>query len=523
MKFSSAPVSIFERSRTPDSHCRLLTRAVQNRDRKGAAHANVRNLVLALSLILFSGNGLLRAATEPEQITITVGKSFVIDTPGDMERVAVATEDVVEAVAITQREVVLNGKAPGETSVLIWQKNGGGRLAYDVTVEPSKARDGALHRRLAAELGDSIQGDLDDKTVMLRGQVRSQADGDKAMAIASAFGTPVNLMTIATPATAPQILLKVRFANVDRSASLSLGANIISTGAANTTGSITTGQFASPTTTTIASGAAQTFSLSNALNVFLFRPDLNLGATIEALQTKGLVEILAEPNVLAADGKAASFLAGGEFPFPVVQSSANGINNVTIQFREFGIRLNFTPTVTPRGTIKLEVNPEVSSLDYTNGLTYAGFNIPGLDVRRVKTEIELENNQSFAIAGLIDNMVTENLSKVPGLGDIPLLGKLFQSKSVTRNNTELLVVVTPELVQPIPAGAQPQVVMPGPFLKDGPTKLPDSNVPDANQLPKQPQMPFEPSSNKAPAQSNVPATSLTNDIKGVVRSKDMQP
>ena len=476
-------------------------------------------LMPAVFLALSLGAGLLGAA-ETQQINIPVGKSYVIDTPGDMVRVAVATEDIVEAVAITQREVVLNGKAPGETSVLIWQ-TGGGRLSYDVTVESSKSRDDALRRRLKAEVGDVVQADLDDKTVLLRGQVRSQAEGDKAMAIASIYGTPVNLMTIATPPAAPQILLKVRFANVDRTASLSLGANIISTGTGNTMGAVTTGQFASPSTSTVPS---QTFSLSNALNIFLFRPDLNLGATIEALEAKNLVEILAEPNVLAADGKAASFLAGGEFPFPVVQSSANGYSNVTIQFREFGIRLNFTPTITARGTIKLEVNPEVSSLDYANGLTYQGFNIPGLDVRRVKTEIELENNQSFAIAGLIDNQVTQNLSKVPGLGDIPLFGKLFQSMSTTKSNSELLVVVTPELVKPIPAGTQPEMAMPKPFLKDGATKLPAGNPPDAGELPKQSQMPFEPSANKLPAQpaNDAPAASPANSLRNTLKQEMAQ-
>ena len=445
----------------------------------------------ALCLSLLPGTALLRAA-DTQQITIPVGKSAVIDTPGDMERIAVATEDIVEAVAITQREVVLNGKAPGSTSVLIWQR-GGARFSYDVTVEPSHSKDDALQRRLHEALGDTVQADLDDKTVLLRGQVRSQLEGDKAMAIAAAYGTPVNLMTIATPPTAPQILLKVRFANVDRTASLSLGANLFSTGAGNTTGTITTGQFAAPSTGTV---PAQTFTLSNALNIFLYRPDLNLGATIEALEAKNLVQILAEPNVLAADGKQASFLAGGEFPFPVVQSSSAGFSNVTIQFREFGIRLNFTPTITPRGTIKLEVAPEVSSLDYANGLTYQGFNIPGLDVRRVKTEIELENNQSFAIAGLIDNQVTQNLSKVPGLGDIPFFGKLFQSISSSKTNSELLVVVTPELVKPLPPGTQAEMAFPKPFLKDGATKLPEGNVPDARQLPQQPQVPFEPTSTK---------------------------
>ena len=475
---------------------------------------------LTLCLVLAAGAFLLPAA-DPQQITITAGKSFVIDTTNDIERVAVATEDVVEAVPITQREVVLNGKAPGETSLLIWQR-GAERLSYNVTVEAPNTRKEALQRRMRAEVGDSIQAELEDKSVLLRGQARSQAEGDRALAIAAAYGTPVNLMTIAVPSAAAQILLRVRFASVDRSASLTLGANLFSTGAGNTVGSTGTQQFSPLTTPSVAKGTTQTFNLSNALNVFLYRPDLNLGATIEALAAKGLVEILAEPNVLATDGIPASFLAGGEFPFPVVQSSVNGQANVTIQFREFGIRLNFTPTITPRGTIKLEVAPEVSSLDYANGLTYNGFNIPGLDVRKVKTEIELENNQSFAIAGLLDNRVTENLSKVPGLGDIPLLGKLFQSENVSKSNTELLVVVTPELVKPIPAGAQPSVAMPKGFMKDVPDKLPDANTPDARELPKVQQVPFEPSSGKKPAATPAQSSPGTDSMKDSFK-KEMQP
>jgi pilus assembly protein CpaC len=197
------------------------------------------------------------------------------------------------------------------------------------------------------------------------------------------------------------------------------------------------------------------------------------------------------------DGKEASFLAGGEFPYPVVQSSVGGVSNVTIQFREFGIRLNFTPTITPRGTIRLEVAPEVSTLDYVNGLTYQGFNIPGLSVRRVKTEIEVENNQSFAIAGLLDNRVTDLLSKVPGLGDIPLFGKLFQSRATTKNNSELLVVVTPELVQPIPAGDPvPSLPFPKPFLNDAPVVRPDGNPSDPREMRAQLQVPFVPAGDK---------------------------
>ena len=160
-----------------------------------------------------------------------------------------------------------------------------------------------------------------------------------------------------------------------------------------------------------------------------------------------------------------SFLAGGEFPFPNLQGGGAGLGAVTIQFREFGVRINFTPTVTPRGTIRLAVTPEVSSLDFANGLVFQGFTIPALSTRRVSTEIELEEGQSFAIGGLLDNRDTENFSRVPGLGDIPFFGKLFRSRQLTKNNSELLVMVTPELVRPIPKGQPtPSLNMPGEFL-----------------------------------------------------------
>jgi pilus assembly protein CpaC len=220
-------------------------------------------------------------------------------------------------------------------------------------------------------------------------------------------------------------------------------------------------------------GRQSQFTLTDALNIFLFRADLNLGATIRALQQKRLLEILAEPNLLAINGRQASFLAGGEFPVPVVQAGIGGAGTVTIQWREFGVRLNFMPTVTPRGTIRLQVIPEVSSLDFANALSISGFTVPAISTRRVSTEIELESGQSFAIAGLLDNRVIESLSKIPGLGDIPLLGKLFQSRSRTKSNTELLVVVTPELVRPVPTGQPvPAAQMPAEFLKGAPASAP---------------------------------------------------
>jgi pilus assembly protein CpaC len=261
-----------------------------------------------------------------------------------------------------------------------------------------------------------------------------------------------------------QILLKVKFASVDRSLLKQLGMNIFSTGITNTIGSVSTQQFSSPTLSTSSGSSGSggiggtngvTATVSNFLNLFFFRPDLNLGATIQALETKGVVEVLAEPNVLAENGKQASFLAGGEFPYPVVQGGTlGGTSAVTIQFRQFGVRLNFIPTMTPRGTIRLQVAPEVSALDYTNGITISGFTVPGLDVRNVNTEVELAEGQSFAIGGLLDNRETETFSKIPFIGDIPVLGRFFQSKSKNRTNTELMVIVTPEIVRPMPAGKQ---------------------------------------------------------------------
>jgi pilus assembly protein CpaC len=190
-------------------------------------------------------------------------------------------------------------------------------------------------------------------------------------------------------------------------------------------------------------------------NIFALRQDLNLAAAIKALESKNQLQMLAEPNLVAINNKPASFVAGGEFPYPTIQpGSGGGTPVVTITFKEYGVRLNFLPVITPRGTIRLHVQPEVSSLDYTNAVTLQGFTIPGMAVRRVETEIELESGQSFVIAGLLDKQITDTLSKVPGLSSIPILGKLFEAKTVTKNNSELLIIITPELVRPIP-GQQP--------------------------------------------------------------------
>ncbi len=410
-------------------------------------------------------------ATAARDLSVTVGKSLVVDSPVTIERVSVANGDLAEAVAVSPREVLVNGKAPGETSLLIWQQ-GGARLIFDLRVRPSTLRLEAVRRELARELaGQDVTVTLEDTSVFLRGTVKDLVSAERALNIVSTLGRPVNLLYVSVPPVEAQILIKVRFADVDRAATQELGLNFFSTGAANTIGSVSTGAFSPPRADS--TDAASRFSFTDLLNIFVVRPDLDLGATIKALASRRLLQVLAEPNLLTLNGKPASFLAGGEFPYPTLQGGGAGLGAVTIQFREFGVRINFLPTVTPRGTIRLQVTPEVSALDFANGLLFQGFTIPGLSTRRVQTEVELESGQSFAIGGLLDNRLTETLNKVPGLGDIPFFGKLFQSRQRNKSNTELLVMVSPELVRPIPAGqAAPEVKMPKEFLKDAPKAAP---------------------------------------------------
>jgi pilus assembly protein CpaC len=418
------------------------------------------------------------------ELFVAVDKSVLVDVARPVQRIAVGLGEFAEATAVSRSEILVNGKAPGETSLIVWEE-GGGRQFFNVIVRPSAAaandRMEALRRELKTELPEQqVKVSFENGLIFLRGTVKDLTSSDRAVQIASTAGKVVNLLYVAVPSADPQILLKVRFASVDRTLTKTLGVNLFSLGAGNTIGTVGTGQFPIPTVTdTAPNGPIAT--VSNALNLFFFRPDLNLGATIEALESQGLVEVLAEPNVLATNGKQASFLAGGEYPYPVVQGVSGGIGGaVTILFKEFGVRLNFIPTITPRGTIRLQVAPEVSSLDFTQAVIVSGFQIPSIDIRRVKTEVELNDGQSFAIGGLLDNRETKTFQKIPFIGDVPILGKFFQSISKTRSNTELMVIVTPELVAPIPAGQPvPELKYPDKFLPSNsniPMTTPGANV-----------------------------------------------
>ena len=406
----------------------------------------------------------------PTDLSLTVGKSIIIDTALPLTRVSVGFGDIAEVSVAGPRQVLLNGKAAGVTSLIIWHEDGSRQL-FDITVAASRyltdKRVEGVQQEIAREIpAGTVKVSFENDTVFLRGTVKDLTSAERAVAIASTLGKIVNLLYVNVPRPPAQILLRVKFASVDRNVGTQLGLNILSTGAAKTIGSVTTQQFSPPGFTTVQSNSPVAATLSDALNLFFFRSDLNLGATIQALEIKGLLQILSEPNMLAENGKQASFLAGGEFPFPSVSASGSGVPVVSIQFKEFGVRLTFVPTITPRGTIHLQVAPEVSALDFTNGLTVSGFNVPALTTRKLNTQIELREGQSFAIGGLLDNRTTDTFEKIPFIGDIPILGKLFQSKSVSNQSTELIVIVTPELVRPIPIGGSvPSVKFPRKFLE----------------------------------------------------------
>lgn len=398
-------------------------------------------------------------APGPTKLMVTVGKSLIIDSPLNIMRVLVSNADLAEAVAVNPKEVLINGKTPGETSLIVWQQSGQ-RLVYDLTVRMSGTRLESARQQIARDFPDDvINVTFENDTAFVRGTVKDVTSAERVMAVAATLGKAVNLLRVEVPAVEPQILLRVKFANVDRSASLDLGLHLFNT-SFNQQTSTGTGYALFPDPSGL-------IPVKPTTNILLVRPDINLLAELQALEAKRTLEFLAEPNLLTISGQSASFLAGGEFPCPVVQPTSTGLTTVTIMWREYGVRLNFVPVVTPRGTIRLKVAPEVSSLDYTNAITIQGFVVPGLSTRRVQTEVELGSGQSFVIAGLLDNQTTDSFSKVPGIGSIPILGKLFQTKNVARNNSELLVVITPELVRPIPEGQPtPDLTFPLPFLKN---------------------------------------------------------
>jgi pilus assembly protein CpaC len=400
-------------------------------------------------------------------LRVMVGKSLLINTMEPIKRISVTDPNVASATPITPTQILVHGRASGEVSLLIWDELERSR-SFDLRVDVDVSAAAEEEHRVFPE--EQISVTPSRAAIVLSGHVTTEDVAKRAGELASAYSKNViNVLTFG-PVGAQEILLEVKFAEVDRAGMLQLGTNFFSTGAGNTVGTVTTGQFGgfSPQSISQTQGQSPPFTttqtVSNVLNLFLFRPDIHFGAVIEALQNKNLLQILAEPNLIAVNGKKASFLAGGQFPFPIVQPGA-GFTAVTISFKEFGVKLEFTPVIMPNGNIHLTVAPEVSTLDFANALTISGFTVPALSTRKAETEFELKDGQSFVIAGLIDNRVTDIWNKVPGLGDIPILGNFFKSKSAQKSNSELMVLCTVHRVSPN-SEAPPGPKNPQPFINN---------------------------------------------------------
>jgi pilus assembly protein CpaC len=406
------------------------------------------------------------AAGSAEVLHILVGHSAIIRTEGRLKRVLIGNPVVLTTITSSPNEIIATAAAAGSSSLVLRYANDESKIIeVFADVDVSMLRDAVAR----AFPGQDIHVEGEEARVLLSGTASNQAVSDQLAKMAAPFAKDVvNSVQLGRSTRAKQIMLKVKFAEVDRRKLEQYGFNLFSTGATNTIGAVGTQQFGgtslgngarlegaigAPTT-----GYTSNFALNDLLNIFIFRPDLNLGATIKALQDKNILQILAEPNLLAVSGEPAKFLAGGELPYPIVQAGVGGQNTVTIQFKPFGVKLDFTGTVEADDVVRLKVAPEVSAVDYANAINLQGTVLPAISTRRAETVVDLRNGQSFGIAGLLDQRTTAQLSKVPGIGDIPILGVLFRSKGVDRSNTELLVIVTPTIVDsPAVASVEPQL------------------------------------------------------------------
>jgi pilus assembly protein CpaC len=410
------------------------------------------------------------ASAETQTLHVLAGKAVVVSLGARLKRVMVSNPAVIDEFTTTPTQIVVTGKAAGSSSLILWDEAGSNRM-LDVLVDNdvSSLRD-AIQLAYPSE---HVQIEAEQDRVILSGAVSAPEVADNLSKMAGLYSkTVVNSLNVVEPPHDRQILLEVKFAEVDRSKTDQMGWNLISTGAAGNIGAVSTQQFGAPSSTGFITGvigghltgSSSTFALSDLLNIFLFRTDINLAATIKLLQAKSILQILAEPNLMALNGRPARFLAGGEFPFPVVQGGTN-FTAVTIQFRPFGVRLEFTGNI-KGDVVRMKVSPEVSTLDFSNALTIAGFVVPAISTRRAETEIELKDGQSFGIAGLLDDRTTVQLNKIPGIGDVPILGELFRSRSQVRSHQELLVLVTPHIVDPVRVATPvpPAPVPPAPFL-----------------------------------------------------------
>jgi pilus assembly protein CpaC len=392
----------------------------------------------------------------PQRLNLTAGSSVVIDTRAKLRRASLANPDVADAVIISPQQIYVTGKNIGSTTLTLWDENERVSTIFTIDVTPDQARlKEQLHELLPEEKGVQVLSSHGSLT--LTGVVSSLANQAQVLTLAEAYA-PKRVINLLQVGGVQQVMLDVRVAEMNRQLLRRLGVNINYLNKATNDFGITTlnalTSVLKPADATLAgnpsvAAAANPFAigLSQAINA-LFR--FNTGSVswtgfIDALKQHNVVKILAEPSLVTLSGQDASFLAGGEFPYPVPQA----LGTTTLKFKQFGVAVLFKPTVLSNSKISIAVTPEVSELDFANAIAIQGFLIPSITTRRASTVVELGDGQSFAIAGLLRDTVREQISKYPVLGDIPILGALFRSTSFQKNETELIIIVTPHLVKPL--------------------------------------------------------------------------
>jgi pilus assembly protein CpaC len=393
---------------------------------------------------------------EAVAVNVLVGQSRVINFDRPVGRFSVSNPEIAEAVLVTPDQVLVNGKAFGQVNFIAWEQGGGQFLVFDVYVRANLSLLDSQIRALFPK--DDIRLSQANGSVVISGSVKDANTATQVQAVIEAANFKVVNMLTSPVSNAMQVQLEVRVAEVNRNKLRDYGTSFSSGPPGGTGGYWNSG--GGPTVlnsaTTSSAGAILDTLFQPALNLFVFNRQINTGAMLKALRTEGAFRELAEPNLIAMNGQQASFLAGGEFPVPVLQMGANG-TGITIVWKEYGVRLNFKPVVVDEDHIRLELEPEVSTIDFNNGVRFNGFVVPALRTRRAKTGVELRDGQSFALAGLLDNSETKTLSRIPVVSEIPVIGALFRSKSFEKKETELMFIVTAHLVKPVNTDDLPQM------------------------------------------------------------------
>jgi len=376
-------------------------------------------------------------------VNVLVGQSRVINFDRPVGRFSVSNPEIAEAVLVTPDQVLVNGKAFGQVNFIAWEQSGGQFLVFDVFVRANLSLIDSQIRALFPK--DDIRLSQANGSVVISGSVSNATTAAQVQSVIEAANFKVVNMLSSPTSNALQVQLEVRVAEVNRNKLRDYGTSFLTNGG--------TGGYANsgggPSTIGDSSIGNATALLQPALNVLLFNRSINTFAMLKLLRTEGAFRELAEPNLIAMNGQEASFLAGGEFPVPVIQNLGGSQGAITIVWKEYGIRLNFKPTIIDEDHIRLELEPEVSTIDFTNGVRFNGFVVPALRTRRAKTGVELRDGQSFALAGLLDNTETKTLSRIPIVSDIPIIGALFKSKSFEKKETELMFFVTAHMVKPV--------------------------------------------------------------------------